>query len=345
MSLKAAVATEAAQAAEIADLRGVNHRLLRQLARAKARNEDLVDAVYRATRDALIADPFTSTPRPPRDRRLRREESGLWHLTDLQGGKRTTSYDSKVMARRVATFADKAEAITDIQRADHPVKAATVLFGGDMVEGLFNFPTQPFEIDATLMDQWRNVTHALVGTVRRALSIYEVVTVVSEWGNHGRVGSKRDAVPASDNIDRMCYETARMALAAERRLTWEDGPEDIQQVEIGDYRAILLHGDETGRGGHVSDTTFLNYLTKLKAGGLGWVFKDAYSGHYHTHHEKPFPDGDGAWYQTGSTESDNRYARYGLGSSAKPTQRLHFIDPAKARVTAQYKVWLDTPSG
>ncbi len=52
-------------------------------------------------------------------------------------------------------------------------------------------------------------------------------------------------------------------------------------------------------------------------------------------------DGTGAWYQTGSTESDNRYARNGLGSAAKPSQRLHFVDPDVGRVTSQYKVWLE----
>ena len=129
-------------------------------------------------------------------------------------------------------------------------------------------------------------------------------------------------------------------LAGEKRLTWADCPEDIQRVEIGNYRALLLHGDETGRNGYVSQTTFLSYVNRLKAGAYPWPFRDVYSGHYHTHDERAMSDGAGAWYQTGSTESDNRYARDGLGSSAQPSQRLHFIDPAKGIVTAQYKLLL-----
>ena len=332
---------EASNIEESGDLRDANRRLQVQLARAKAKSEDLVDAVYQATRDSFVAAPLPATPRPRKDGRTKREEVALWHLSDWQGGKRTTTYNSEVMAQRVGSYLTKAEAITDIQRADHPVKSCTILFGGDMVEGLFNFPTQPFEIDSTIMEQWRNVTRTLIVVVRHALAVYETVDVVSEWGNHGRIGSKRDAVPASDNIDRMCYETARIALTGEPRLRWEDSPEDIQKVEIGDYRAISLHGDETGRNGFTSPTTFLQYLNKLKAGAFGWAFQDAYTGHRHTHDEHAMADGRGAWYQTGSTESDNRYARNGLGSRAEPSQRLHFIDPVKARVTAQYKVWLD----
>jgi hypothetical protein len=333
---------EASHLQTLGELRDANRRLQQQLARAKAKTEDLVAAVYQATQDSLTARPLQEAPKPRKDKRQHREEVALWMLSDWQGGKRTTSYDSRVMAQRVGVYLDKAEAITDIQRADHPVKSCTILFGGDMVEGLFNFPTQPFEVDATIMEQWRHVTRTIIVVVRRALAIYESVEVVSEWGNHGRIGSKRDAVPASDNIDRMCYETARMALDGESRLRWEDSPEDIQKVEIGNYRAILLHGDETGRNGFTSPTTFLGYLNKLKAGAFDWDFQDAYTGHRHTHDEHAMADGKGAWYQTGSTESDNRYARNGLGSRAEPTQRLHFIDPNKARVSAQYKIWLDT---
>lgn len=332
---------EAKSLSDVDELRAANQRLQKQLRAAKLKSEDLVAAIYQATRDSLAISPITSMPPPARDKRQRRGESALWHLTDWQGGKRTTSYDSKVMAKRVGVFLDKAEAITNIQREDHPVKSCTILFGGDMVEGLFNFPNQVFEVDSTILEQWRHVTETILVVVRRALAIYEDVQVVSEWGNHGRIGSKRDAVPGADNIDRMCYETARIALDGQKRLTWEDCPEDIQKVEIGNYRALLLHGDETGRGGFVSQTTFLTYINKLKAGAFGWDFQDVYTGHYHTHDERAMADGKGAWYQTGSTESDNRYARNGLGSRAEPSQRLHFVDPDKARVTAQYKVWLD----
>ena len=323
------------------DTKDALNRALRQLARAKAKTEDLVEAVYRAARDATANEYNRErTTKPRADSRKKSGEVALWHLTDWQGAKRTTSYNSDVMWQRVHTFVDKAERITAIQRADHPVRSVAILFGGDMVEGLFNFPTQPFEVDATLFEQWVSVSRLIGEVVERALGMYESVYVVPEWGNHGRIGSKRDAVPRSDNVDRMCYETARQLLRHEKRLTWQDCPEDIQRVEIGNYRALSMHGDETGRSGYVSESTFLTYLNKLKAGGYGWPFHDAYTGHRHLHGESPMADGDGSWYRTGSTESDNRYARDGMGSAAIPSQRLHFIDPEKGRVTAQYKIHL-----
>ena len=51
-------------------------------------------------------------------------------------------------------------------------------------------------------------------------------------------------------------------------------------------------------------------------------------------------NGEGSIFQTGSTESDNRYARDTMASSAIPSQRVHFVDPNKGRVTAQHKVIL-----
>jgi hypothetical protein len=316
------------------------NRALQQLARAKAKTDDLVDAVYKAAHDAIVANPAKPTAKPKADTRRKGVEAALWHLSDWQGAKVTTTYNRDVMWQRVHTYVDKVQRITEIQRTDHPVNHATILFGGDMVEGLFNFPTQPFEVDATLFEQWVSVSRLLGEVVQRALGFMDTVEVIPEWGNHGRIGSKRDAVPRSDNVDRMCYETARQLLAHEKRLTWNDCPEDIQRVEIGNYRALSMHGDETGRNGYVSKTTFLNYLNRLKAGGYGWPFLDVYTGHRHTHDEAPMSDGIGAWYQTGSTESDNRYARDGLGTSAHPSQRLHFINPELGVVTAQYKIRL-----
>lgn len=333
--------TDVATASESYELREANRRLQQQLIKAKAKTEELIAAVYQAARDALVVEGFTVTPAPPIDHRRKRPEVALWHLTDWQGAKLTTTYNSAVMRQRVLRFVDTAESITRIQRADHPVHDCAILLGGDMVEGLFQFPTQPFEVDATIFDQWQNVSRLLVEVVRRALGIYDRVNVYGEWGNHGRIGSKRDVVPRSDNLDRMCYATARLALSAEKRLTWSDSAEDIQKVAIGEYRAILMHGDEFGRNGYVAGKTFLEYVNRLKAGAFGWDFQDAYSGHLHTHDERALSDGTGAWYQTGSTESSNRYAGVQLASTARPSQRLHFIDPEKARVTAQYKVWLD----
>ncbi len=333
---------EVQRQAEIDDLRGALVRAQRDLLRAKGKTDFLVEAVIEAARDAVLAHPL-QIPKPPKSASKGRSEAAVWHLTDWQGAKKTVSYNTDVMRERVARFVHKAARITDIQRKDHPVPHCHILLGGDMIEGLFNFPTQPYEIDATLFEQFVNVANLLVETVSAAAGIYETVTVVGEWGNHGRLGSKRDAVPRSDNADRMTYELARQILKAsgEDRIRWEDSPEDIQRVEIGNYRALVIHGDEIGRGGYASPNTIVNHVNRWRSGSYPWDFRDVYVGHYHTHYQYSLADGAGAVYGTGSTESDNRYASVGLASSAVPSQRLHFVDPDDGIVTAQYQVWLD----
>ena len=341
MSIKERVSEEGLETqAEIDHLRAALVRTQRDLLKAKGRTEHLTEVVIEACRDAILAHPI-QIPTPPKDARRKAPEAALWHLTDWQGAKVTPSYNTGVMQKRVHRFVDKATKITDIQRQDHPVKDCWILLGGDMIEGLFNFPTQPYEIDATLFGQFVNVANLLTEVVTRALGVYENVTVVAEWGNHGRLGSKRDAVPRSDNADRMTYELARQILRDQERLTWQDCPEDIQRVEIGNYRALVIHGDEIGRTGYASPTTIVNHVNRWRSGSYPWEFRDVYVGHYHTHYQYSLADGAGAVYGTGSTESDNRYASVGLASSAIPSQRLHFINPDAGRVTAQYQVWLD----
>jgi hypothetical protein len=334
------IADEARAEVELIELRDANARLSRQLVRAKAKVADLVDATYRAALDAAIARPAPQPVPPPKDRRRGSPEVALWHMTDWQGSKTTASYNSAVCEQRVMRFCDKAEKITQIQRQDHPVREALVVFSGDMIEGLFNFPGQPFEIDQTLFGQWDWVSDLLAGVVRRALACYERVTVVPEWGNHGRIGSKRDAVPRSDNLDRMCYRTAQIMLRGVKNLTWQDCPEDIQRLEVGNYRALVIHGDEVGRNGFASPATIVQHVNRWRSGSYPWPFRDVYMGHYHSHAEWPLANGEGAVYQTGSTESDNRYAGVHMAATSVPSQRLHFIDPDAGRVAAQYKVWL-----
>jgi hypothetical protein len=332
---------------EVKELRAEVLRSQRAERKARDRYEAMILATERGAKAAMLAlGPVPDVPAPTLTGKGRAEVA-LLHLTDFQGYKLTTSYNASVMRKRGLRAIQKAVRLTEIQRNDHPVRDLTILFGGDMVEGLFNFPQQPFELDdPDLHNQWAGVSRLLIDVVRYGLAHFRNVHVVAEWGNHGRLGSKRAVVPSRSNIDRFCYTFAREMLAGQRRLTWEDCPEDIQRVEIGRYRALLIHGDEVGRNGFASPMTIVRHADRWRSGayrveGRPWEFRDVYLGHYHTHAEWPMANGEGAVFQTGSIESDNRYARDLLASSAIPTQRLHFIDPQRGRVTSQHKVFLD----
>ena len=344
MSLKerAEELPEGIESRDVEELRKALLKKQRELLEAKQRDKGLVEATYQGARDAMLALGPIKPVAPPKLAKIKgKPEVALIHATDWQGAKVTTSYNSEVMRERVMKFAQKIETLTNIQRKDHPVKEAVIMFGGDMVEGLFNYPAQLWQIDSSLFGQYATVSRLLMDFTRHILATFDKVTVVAEWGNHGRIGGHRAEVPKSDNVDRMCYEFARTMLQGEKRLTWEDCPEDIQRVEIGNYRALLMHGDELGRAGFASPAAWQAGGNRWKAGAYDWKFQDIYLGHYHRSASEPMSDQMGDIYWTGSTESDNRYARDSMAVSGIPVQRLHFIDPVKGRITAEYKVWLD----
>jgi hypothetical protein len=335
---------------EVYDLQDALRRANDRLRKTKITSDSVAEAALQGAHDAVLASerPKVTPYKPPTPgSRAGKPETAALHLTDWQGAKRTVSYNTEVMKERVRQVLKNTIKLVEIQRTDHPVNDIVVMLGGDMIEGLFNFPTQPYEIDATLFDQFVNVATLLDETARFLAGRFANVRFIAEWGNHGRIGSKRAAVPKADNADRMTYQLAKAMSADLPNVTWSISDEDIQRVEVGNYRALLIHGDEVGRNGYASPTTLVKHVTSWKAGGyttgLGepWDFRDAYMGHYHTHAQWPLPDGGGNLFQTGSTESDNRYARDNLAVTATPSQRLHFIDPRKGRVTAQYPVWCD----
>ena len=331
---------------EAEDLRNTLRRTQAQLKKSKTKNEQLVAATLQGSHDAMLAlGPLPAVPVPKVGRSTHdKAEVALWHLTDWQGSKVTTSYNSAIMRERVIQYCDIAEKLTRLQRTHHRVDKCVIYFGGDMGEGLFQFPQQPFEIDATIFQQYAQIARLEVEVVRRALALYPTVEVVSEWGNHGRIGSKRAAVPLSDNFDRMTYELARALLQDTpdaERVKWVDSEEDIQHIEIGNYRALGIHGDEVGRNGFASRATIVRRCNDWGSGAHDWKFRDVYVGHYHFHGEDPLSNGWGQVFWTGSPESDSRYATDKIGAGSRPSQRLHFIDPDRGRISAQYRVWLD----
>ena len=327
----------------VLELRKALRNTQKQLSKAKDANEELVEAVIQAAKEAMLAaGPIPPVPIIVKDKRKAKAEAALIHATDWQLGKNTADYNSDVARDRVMQFAEKIVRITEIQRADHPVKDCVVMFGGDMLEGVSIFPGQAFEVDSTLFEQFVNVSRLMVDFVRFLLANFENVIVISEHGNHGRLGSKRDGLPRHDNVDLMAYQMSSALLKGEKRLIWNIDTEDIKRVEYGNYKALLIHGDEIGRGGFSSPMTIVRHADRWRSGAYAdFDFRDCFVGHYHQHQEWNMANGQGTVFMSASTESSNRYARDLLAANGTPSQRLMFIDPNRGRVTANYRVWLD----
>jgi len=324
---------------EVADLRRQLGDAQVRLRRAKAKTADLVEAVRQGAKDAavLLGNPPAVAP-PKADRRTRGMEVALLHLSDWQVGKVTESFNQQVAGRRVDALTAKVVRLTEIERADHPVKEVHVLWGGDMVEGLSIFPGQAFEVDAGLFGQMFAAVGAGERLLRGLLANFDRVVCWQEYGNHGRLGRKGD-VPKVDNADLLVYELIREKLPDDR-IVWNPPQSWYSIVEIGSYHALLVHGDEIKSLG--AQTPAFGITKKVNAWATGVVppFTDCYMGHWHQPLVLPVAHGKGRTFVNPSLESDNVYAQEFVGANGAPGQRLNFIDPGAGRVTTERVIWL-----
>jgi len=341
---------------QIADLRKALLNTQRQLANVKKNKDDFTAAVVQAAHDAMLsAGPVPPVPAPKKDSRTKKAEVALLHSTDWQLGKQTLTYNSKEAERLVKQSIEKTIKITNIHRQDHPVKEAVLMLGGDLVENTTIFPSQVYEVDSDVMSQFVDVSRILIDITRTLLANFEKVTVVCEPGNHGRIG-KFGELPKDINWDKLAYMFAGQALKDEKRLTWQMSKEDIQRVHIPDptgkgegYKALLIHGDEIRWG---TASTIVRFADRWRSGAYkffdevdkitkGFEFRDLYIGHYHQHQSWNMANGEGSVFMSGAVETGNRYARDLLAANGAASQRLHFVDPEKGRVSAEYRLWLE----
>jgi len=264
-------------------------------------------------------------------------------LSDWQLGKRTPSYDSAVCADRIARFGEKVVRLTDIQRADHPVKHLRVHILGDLVEGEMIFPGQAHLIDSSLYEQVvESGPTILVNFLRRMLANFETVHVSAVIGNHGRIGRKGDFNPQT-NSDRMLYRITQRILEGEPRLTWDIPSIPNERAwyaisRIGSYSALLIHGDQF-RG--TAGIPWYGLNKKVGGWAMGAIaerYTDVDFGHFHQPTRVTLNNVTARC--SGSPESHNDFAAEQLAAVGQPSQSLRFVHPERGIVTAEYVCWL-----
>jgi len=329
--------------AQIDELQAALKRSQVAHAKEKAKTDAIVGAIYSAARDAALAQPSPKPIIPKKDSRKKKTEVALIHSTDWQLGKKTVSYGVETCAKRIERFAEKIISITDIQRKDHPVREAVLMLGGDMVEGLDIFPGQAWEIEAHLFDQLFEASAIMEKLVRTMSANFETVRVVCEYGNHGRIG-RYGVNPRGDNIDRMAYKITADRTTNLKNVSWQASDSWYQHITIGEYRVLLVHGDEIRT---YSGTPLFGIIKRVSAWAAMTIakgsvpeFDDCYMGHWHNPASIMIGNGNRVFI-TGSPESGNVYAQEHLAAVARPSQRLHFIDPERGQVASEYVVWLD----
>jgi hypothetical protein len=329
---------------EQADLpvREALNRALRQLTDAKATRQELVDAVYRAARDAALTMKPPPVRKPKVSRSTASPEVAICLLADWQIGKVTPAYNSDTAIERIDRYAEKVVRLIELQRSHHPVNEARIYLLGDLVEGEEIFPGQAHRIDASLYSQLFRGAETLARLVRTIAGSVPSVSVKGVIGNHGALGGpiRRSYHPES-NADAMLYNIARMMVEAEPRIAWEE-------TRTAGERAWFATDDVLGK------RWFIAHMDQIKSASfgipwygfqkrlLGWAtsvsdFQYAAGGHWHV----PVRMQVNAitYWGAGSTESANTYAQEFLASGGQePSQWLLF--QGADGVTAEWLVRL-----
>lgn len=339
------LADHAAHEDLVRELRGTIDRLSAQLRSTKVKRDELVQAVYSAARDSIAGLQLRPTPNIKTDLRKKVSETAIAVLSDWQLAKVTSTYNSDICEQRVRQYAAKVVELTEIQRADHPVKELRVYLLGDLVEGELIFPGQAHLIDGSLYRQVMvDGPRILNGFLTTMLKHFERIKVVGVIGNHGSLGgrARKDYHPET-NADAMMYEVTRLTLEHESRIEWDANVRARARKwyavdYVGKKGFLLFHGDQV-KGGFAGYPWY-GFAKKIQGWRMGAIpepFDYALSGHFHT--PVRMLVGNVTLWGSGSTESDNQYAAEELAAQGTPNQWLLFCHPERG-VSAEYQVHL-----
>lgn len=323
-------------------LRKETSRLGRAVDKYKATKSELVDATYKAAYDAFSGISMPKIPSPTKDTRKAEEEVAVAVLADWQLGKVTPTYNTDICRKRISLYTDKILRITDIQRADHPVRKLHVWLLGDIVEGEDIFATQAHLIDSSLYRQVGvDGPEIIRDFLLQMLKEFEEVKVVGVIGNHGRLSSRLKSINPETNMDRLLYKITELMFGYEDRISFDipdgHGESNFYAVDtIGNYSTLLLHGDQ-----FPAPSTTHTYYKKVmgwKDGAIPQQFDDVFMGHYHQNAKMTL--GSSILRVSGSPESYNTFAQETLGVMGRPSQHLQFVHPIHG-VTSEHTIWLD----
>lgn len=324
-------------------LRAENKRLNRLADKYKNVATEATSAVYRAAFDAFSQYELPRSKKPTFAKSSKVAETAVAVFADWQLGKVTPDYNSEVAAKRIELYTEKLLEITEIQRAHHPVKNLNVWLLGDIVEGEEIFPGQSHLIDSGLYRQVGvNGPEILSNFLSTALDNFEHVHLTGIIGNHGSVGGRnRRQYDPETNMDRLLYKIISLIYKNEDRISFNipDGRGERNWYaidEIGNYRTLLIHGDQLPHPSSVNG--YYKRVLGWKDGAIPERFDDVFMGHYHQQFKITI--GSTVVRVSGSPESYNTYAQEYFNSMSRPCQHLMYIHPEQG-ITSEYSIWLD----
>ncbi|MFG0318400.1 MAG: hypothetical protein ACF8XB_14095 [Planctomycetota bacterium JB042] len=332
-------AKKSEEAPEVRRLRSEIGKLTRQLQEVRSGGAIIVDAVERAIENVPVDLQIGLRPRRSRARKAR--EIGVAHLSDIQFGKVTESYNSVIASERLDEYVDRSLKVIDMRRSAAAIDELRIYLGGDLVEGESIFPGQAFSIDQNVFDQAvMQLPQALARVILRFAESVNHVHVVDAPGNHGRNGRRGDGGSPKTNWDRVAGQVTKLLVekaGVGDRVTFSLSDSFYSVDQVFGWMNLVVHGHQM-RGGFAG-LPWYAFFKRL----AGWAmslkepFDYCWTGHFHTYAEAVI--NDRAFLANGTPESDNDYALEELSSKGHPVQRLAFFTERHGRA-ADHPIYL-----
>jgi len=319
---------------------------LRRVSKQLDKRKSIESIVLRRV-DDILKDYQWSPPHLPRkdSRKVVEKETCVVHLSDLQIGKKTQSYDFNIAQSRIERLANKLIKIVSNRRTSAKIERCIVLVGGDIVEGETIFSHQPWTVDGDLWEQAvKRAPTILSDFILRMSTNFRSVHVVSVPGNHGRSAPKNSSASPRTNFDMITAVITRLIVSRavkDDRITWDvDHDSFYRVIPVENDSILLVHGDQISGGGGIGGYPLTGLARKVA--GWGASIQEPWSAIFLGHFHRPISGviQGKMFYANGTTESDNDFALEIIGESGRPCQRIVFFDKEHGPISDSL-VWLD----
>jgi len=314
----------------------------------KKKNEEAmrVDLVEELIRDAVtLIDkrPIIIAPRPQEMGNGHEQEAmvlisdvqiGEWVDAEAVGG--LASYDMDIFRERANRLKIKVEKILRLHQSTHPIHKLHVMFNGDMVEGHGIFQGQPYELDASVVDQTISGADVFHRVIAHWSGLVDEIAVSGVYGNHGKVGY--DA-PVKDNWDYILYRFLEQLgrIDGLNNVTYNFPRAWWQVVSSMDHGFLLVHGDD------IKGSTGIPFYGAEKAEGRlrGMIpepFEYLLIGHHHRY--CTFETNLGEIIFNGAWPGGSTYSLKKMQLTSRPSQLMWGVDKRHGK-TWVYRLYLD----
>lgn len=262
-------------------------------------------------------------------------QAGTYISEESTGG--LHCYDKNTLKNQMGMLRDGIVSISIKQLSEHPVLKMHML--GDMLEGLGIFPSQAFNCDMDLYEQFFSFADLTCKLLIELLQLYSRIEIKCVPGNHGRVGRKGE-YPHYINWDIFWYKHLEQKMQNYKQITWDITKSWWLTDTNYDTTSLLLHGDG------IKSWMSLPYYGIERADArytkLFASMRDQYQilemGHFHT--PTVLPSATGYTIINGCFTGASIYALKDLTTTTRPVQMMFGVHKQHGK-TWDFPIYLD----